>query len=61
LILAKVESLGFLTCRNVKTASIRVVVIVGTNAHTIYGENVEPKDLILECNLNVTILRGLKA
>jgi hypothetical protein len=47
--------------QNAKTASIRVVVIVGTNAHTIYGENVEPKDLILECNLNVTILRGLKA
>jgi hypothetical protein len=50
-----------LTCQSAKAASIRIAVTAGTNAHTTYGENVEPKDLILESDLNVTILRGLKA
>jgi len=37
---------GFLTCQNAETASIKEVDTAGTSAHTTYGENVEPKDLI---------------
>ncbi|MEM3566041.1 MAG: hypothetical protein QXK18_04125 [Candidatus Bathyarchaeia archaeon] len=39
--LEKAENQGFLTCQNAKTASIRAAVTAGTNAHTIYGENVK--------------------
>jgi hypothetical protein len=58
---AKLESLDFLTCQSVKTASTRAADTAGTSAHTIYGESVEPKDLILESGLNVTTHWRLKA
>jgi len=58
---AKLESRDFLICQSVKTASTRAADTAGTNAHTTYGENVEPKDLILESSLNVTTHWRLKA
>ncbi|MEM4713514.1 MAG: hypothetical protein QXQ61_03075, partial [Candidatus Bathyarchaeia archaeon] len=55
----KQKTKAFLTCQNAKTASIKAADTAGTSVHTTYGENVEPKNLILENNKTVTIRAGM--